>query len=98
MKTLLAVLSLFVRVLRPSQGSHTSPCGVLRGLAFEARRIRSGRVRKFAETLPAAFVREYFREPERERTADVLRRVDRTRLGVAVLREIAAANPAGSAA
>ena len=94
----IALFAVLARLFCPTRGAHTSPCGVLRGLVSEARRIRSRRVRKFAETLPAALEREYLHAPERERTADVLRRADRTRLGVAVRREIAAANIAGSAA
>ena len=50
----IALFSTLTRLFHPTRGAHTSPSGTLRELAFEARRIRSGRVRRYAETLPAA--------------------------------------------
>ncbi|GAA1469478.1 hypothetical protein NE857_30515 [Nocardiopsis exhalans] len=127
----IALFAVLARLFRPTRGAHTSPFSALRELAFEARRIRSGRVRRYAQTLPAAdgrevpvplvpaprrpaddlprtllpvprdyvpvvdtdavpepadIVRGFYREHERK---EALRRADASRLGVAVLSEIA---------
>ena len=124
----IALFAVLVRLFRPTNGTHTSPFGYLRELAGEFRRVRSRRVRKFAETIPAAdgrtglnrtgsapgvlvrvpadyvpvvdpaavaepadIVRGFYRAHEARTERH---RADRTRLGVAVLREIATENRA----
>ena len=54
MKTLLAVCTVLVRLLRPTRGIHASPSGYLRELGGELRRRRSGRVRRYVADMPAA--------------------------------------------
>jgi len=51
---LTALIACVARLFRPSQGVHTSPFGYLRELAFEMRRRRSSRVRRYAVVLPVA--------------------------------------------
>ena len=50
MHTLLSFFAVLTRLLRPTRGAHTSPCGYLRELGAEARRNRSRRVRRYVET------------------------------------------------
>lgn len=53
MPTLLALCATIIRLLRPSDGLHAYPCGYFRALAFEVRRRRSTRVRRFVPSAPA---------------------------------------------
>ncbi|GAA1459328.1 hypothetical protein NE857_26815 [Nocardiopsis exhalans] len=130
----IALFAVLVRLFRPTNGTHTSPFGYLRELSAELRRVRSGRVRRYVVSLPAAdgrtgpalpplvpaprrpaddtpravlarvpadyvpvvdtdavaepadIVRGFYREHERK---EALRRADASRLGLAVLSEIA---------
>ncbi|MGW5877887.1 hypothetical protein ACWFMI_15225 [Nocardiopsis terrae] len=56
------MLSLIVRLTRPTQGTHTSPCGYLWELGAEARRNRSRRVRRYA--LPGRPAEPALTQPE----------------------------------
>lgn len=51
MHTLLSFFGVLARLLRPTRGAHTSPCGYLWELGTEARRNRSRRVRRYVEAL-----------------------------------------------
>lgn len=50
---LTALFAVFVRLLRPSGGLHSDPCGYFRAVTAEVRRRRSTRVRRYAPTVPA---------------------------------------------
>lgn len=63
MKTLLALLSLLVRLLRPTRGAHTTAFGYLRELDAEMRRRRSRRVRRYV-VAPTEVATAHFPEPE----------------------------------
>ncbi|MGW5875357.1 hypothetical protein ACWFMI_02225 [Nocardiopsis terrae] len=48
---MLSLFAVLARLLRPSRGVHTSPCGYLWELGAEARRNRSRRVRRYVQSL-----------------------------------------------
>ncbi|MBE1456228.1 hypothetical protein H4W79_000442 [Nocardiopsis terrae] len=48
---MLSPFAVLARLLRPSRGVHTSPCGYLWELGAEARRNRSRRVRRYVQAL-----------------------------------------------
>ena len=114
MSTLLAMLATLLRLLRPSRGLHAAPRALRADLREEARQRKAARVRRYAETLPAAngsprtlvpvpadyvhvvqadavaepadIVRGFYRAHEvRQRHA----RIDRDRLALAVLMDVA---------
>ena len=72
MNIVLSVLAVFARLVKPSQGVHTSPFGYIRELLAEIQRRRASRVRKFAETLP--YVAELPRVPAPRAPVDALPR------------------------